>query len=85
MTLAVAPYAADAQHWVAQARAHKLAFRRYLDGLVAEAGLAPELAAHLQLLAEGAMTTAAISGSAQPAKQARAAARVLLGSAGGTV
>jgi AcrR family transcriptional regulator len=67
---------------VAQAREHKLAFRRYLDGLVAEAGLAPELAAHLQLLAEGAMTTAAISGSAQPARQARAAARVLLGSAG---
>jgi AcrR family transcriptional regulator len=62
----------------AQARDHKLAFRHYLDGLVAAAGLAPELAAHLQLLAEGAMTTAAILGSPEPATQAKAAAEILL-------
>lgn len=36
------------------------------------------LAEQLALLAEGAMTTAAISGSAEPARHARAAARVLL-------
>jgi AcrR family transcriptional regulator len=60
------------------ARAHKEAFQEYLAGLVAEAGGPPELAGHLALLAEGATTTAAISGSAEPARQARDAARVLL-------
>ena len=63
---------------VARAREHKRAFREYLDGLVADAGLTPELGAHLHLLAEGAMTTAAISGTAEPAAQARAAAELLV-------
>lgn len=68
---------------VAQARAHKTAFRSYLGDLVAAAGLPSSLADHLSLLAEGAMTTAAISGSASPARQARDVARILIGSAGG--
>jgi AcrR family transcriptional regulator len=70
---------------VAQARAHKAAFRSYVGDLVAAAGLPASLADHLSLLAEGAMTTAAISGSPSPAQQARAAARVLIRSAGGVV
>jgi AcrR family transcriptional regulator len=60
------------------AREHKAAFRAYLAGLVADAGLPPALTDHLLLLAEGAMTTAAISGSPAPAVQARAAAEILL-------
>jgi len=63
-------------------RAHKEAFQDYLAGLVAAAGGPPELAGHLALLAEGAMTTAAIAGSAEPARQARAAALVLLEASG---
>lgn len=68
---------------VAQARAHKAAFRDYLGELAAAAGLPSSVADHLLLLAEGAMTTAAITGSREPAAQARAAAGVLLRSAGG--
>ncbi|MEU8567754.1 helix-turn-helix domain-containing protein [Streptomyces pathocidini] len=60
------------------ARAHKAAFRRYLSDLVAAAGLPAPLAAHLTLLAEGAITTAAISGSPAAAHEAKAAARILL-------
>lgn len=60
------------------ARAHKQAFRLYLAGLVAAAGRPASLADQLALLAEGAISTAAISGSAEPARQARAAAEVLL-------
>lgn len=63
------------------ARAHKQAFQQYLAGLVAAAGGPSELADHLALLAEGAITTAAIAGSPEPARQARAAAGVLLGAA----
>lgn len=69
---------------VAEARDHKRAFRHYVDGLVADAELPSTLADHLLLLAEGAMTTAAISGSAEPARQAEAAARVLIRSARAT-
>ncbi|TJZ91136.1 TetR/AcrR family transcriptional regulator [Actinacidiphila oryziradicis] len=58
--------------------AHKEAFQEYLTGLVAASGGSPELAAHLALLAEGAMTTAAIAGSPEPARQARAAAVLLI-------
>lgn len=61
-----------------QARDHKARFRAYLGGLVAEAGLSAETADHLTLLAEGAMTTAAISGNAEPALSARAAAQRLV-------
>lgn len=60
------------------ARAHKEAFQRYVAGLVAAAGLPAPLAGHLALLAEGAITTAAICGSPEPARQARDAAGVLL-------
>ncbi|MEU8827931.1 TetR/AcrR family transcriptional regulator [Streptomyces sp. NPDC048636] len=69
---ATTPAVADA------ARAHKEAFRAYLGGLVAGAGRPAALAGQLALLAEGAITTAAISGSAEPARQAEDAARVLL-------
>ncbi|MEV5976438.1 TetR/AcrR family transcriptional regulator [Streptomyces sp. NPDC052114] len=62
-------------------RAHKSAFGAYLASLVADAG-APEAAVGpLVLLAEGAMTSAAISGSPEPARQARdGAARLLAAS-----
>ncbi|GAC1375912.1 MAG: TetR/AcrR family transcriptional regulator [Pseudarthrobacter sp.] len=59
-------------------RAQKKEFQDYLalvaDGVGAPARLAPQLA----ILAEGALTTAAIAGSAEPARQARAAAEILI-------
>ncbi len=66
----------------AQARRHKDAFRHYVRGLVAAAGMPPYLADELYLLAEGAMVTAAISGTPEAASQARAAAVRLLAAAG---
>ena len=60
------------------ARAHKAAFRRYLAGLVAEAGLRPDLTDELLLLAEGAMVTAGIFNTAEPAAHARRAAETLM-------
>ena len=72
---------ATAPEVAAAARAHKDAFQRYVAGLVAAAGLPAPLAAPLALLAEGAITTAAISGTPEPARQAREAARVLIGAA----
>ncbi|MEV5357436.1 TetR/AcrR family transcriptional regulator [Streptomyces sp. NPDC052693] len=62
-----------------QVRAHKRAFREYLDSLAAEAGLPAAVGGQLFLLAEGAMVTAGITGSAKPASEAREAARRLLG------
>jgi AcrR family transcriptional regulator len=62
-------------------RSHKEDFQRYLSVLAAEIGAPPALAPQLAILAEGAQTTAAISGSAEPARQAREAAEVLIGSA----
>ncbi|MEV7061871.1 TetR/AcrR family transcriptional regulator [Streptomyces collinus] len=62
----------------AQVRAHKRAFREYLASLVAAAGLPGALAGQLFLLAEGAMVTAGVTGSAEPAAEAREAARRLL-------
>lgn len=59
-------------------REQKESFRRYLDALVLELGAPPALAAQLALLAEGAQTTAAISGDPGAAAQARAAAGVLI-------
>ncbi|MFC1409567.1 TetR/AcrR family transcriptional regulator [Streptacidiphilus sp. N1-12] len=53
---------------------HKAAFRAYLAELVRDTPLAEQLA----LLAEGAMTTAAITASPTPAHHAKSAARVLL-------
>ncbi|MFF1811327.1 TetR/AcrR family transcriptional regulator [Streptomyces sp. NPDC058251] len=62
----------------AQVGAHKRAFRDYLGGLVADAGLPDPLADQLYLLAEGAMVTAGITRSTAPAEQAAEAARVLV-------
>lgn len=62
-------------------RSHKDDFQKYLSTLTAEIGAPPSLAPQLAILAEGAQTTAAISGSAEPARQARAAAEVLIDSA----
>ena len=62
----------------AQARRHKEAFRRYLQGLVAAAGLREPATDHLYLLAEGAIVTAAIFTTAEPANRARSAAEELL-------
>ncbi|MEV0183408.1 TetR/AcrR family transcriptional regulator [Streptomyces sp. NPDC050625] len=60
------------------AKAHKQAFRDYVADLVAAAQAPNWLADQLVLLAEGAMTTAAIHGSPEPARQAKDAARTLL-------
>ncbi|MEV0322850.1 TetR/AcrR family transcriptional regulator [Streptomyces sp. NPDC050658] len=69
---AVDPAVADA------VRAHKDAFHAYVAGLVAAEGRPEWLVGPLVLLAEGAMATAAISGSPQPALQAREGAARLL-------
>lgn len=61
-----------------QARHHKKAFHDYLAGLVTSSGRPAELADQLALLAEGAITTAAIFGTPEPAHQARDAARSLM-------
>ncbi|RWZ59329.1 TetR/AcrR family transcriptional regulator [Labedella populi] len=60
------------------AREHKESFQRDVAALVARAGADASLAPQLALLAEGAQTTAAISGSAESARHARAAAEVLI-------
>jgi AcrR family transcriptional regulator len=60
------------------ARAHKAAFQDYLRGLVAAAALPAELADQLYLLAEGAMVTAGIFHSTEPAARAKAAAHTLI-------
>ncbi len=66
----------------ALAREHKAGFQAYVAELVDVAGGPPQLAAQLAILAEGAQTTAAISGSPDAAVQARAAARTLIEAAG---
>lgn len=68
---------ATSERVVAQVRAHKRAFRAYLAGLVADAGLPEALAGQLFLLAEGAMVTAGITGTTEPAAEAREAALAL--------
>ncbi|GAA4602827.1 AcrR family transcriptional regulator [Actinoplanes octamycinicus] len=62
----------------AQVERHKRAFAGQLAGWVAAAGRPPELAEQLFLLAEGAMVTAGIRGSAEPASTARQAAAALM-------
>jgi AcrR family transcriptional regulator len=59
-------------------REQKASFQRYVADLVADLGAPPVLAAQLALLAEGAQTTAAISGEPDAAAHARAAARTLI-------
>lgn len=61
-----------------QAREHKRAVADHLAGLVCDAGLPPGLADHLMLLAEGAMSLAAIEGDPGVARRAAAAARLLV-------
>ncbi|QLE74316.1 TetR/AcrR family transcriptional regulator [Streptomyces rectiverticillatus] len=65
-------------------RDHKAEVLRYLTGLVRAAGV-PEpgpVAEQLAVLADGAITTAAITGVPAAARRAREAAEVLLGAAG---
>ncbi|MBO9556359.1 TetR/AcrR family transcriptional regulator [Cellulomonas sp.] len=62
-------------------RDHKASFQAYMAGLVTDAGASEQLAAQLSILAEGATTTAAISGDGRAAAQARAAAEVLIDAA----
>lgn len=66
-------------------REQKESFGRYLEDLVVELGAPTILAAQLALLAEGAQTTAAISGDPDAASQARAAAGVLIDVATGSL
>lgn len=61
-----------------QTRRHKEAFRAYLRGLAAAAALPESVADSLHLLAEGAMVTAVIFATAEPASRARSAAEQLL-------
>jgi AcrR family transcriptional regulator len=60
------------------ARRHKEAFRGLIRDLAAEAGGSDELGDQITLLAEGAITMAAINGSAEAAQQAKRAAEALL-------
>ncbi|MFC5502738.1 TetR/AcrR family transcriptional regulator [Lysinimonas soli] len=62
-------------------REQKASFQRYVADLVAEAGGPESLAPQLALLAEGAQTTAAISGDPSAATHARAAAETLIDAA----
>jgi AcrR family transcriptional regulator len=59
-------------------REHKDAFRRYVAGLVADAGYPDDVADAVYLLAEGAIVTAGIDPGARPAVKARQAAALLL-------
>ncbi|MFF7729136.1 TetR/AcrR family transcriptional regulator [Streptomyces sp. NPDC008001] len=63
---------------------HKDEVLRYLQGLVRDAGVAEPapLAEQLAVLADGAITTAAVAGTPAPARRACEAAAVLLGAAG---
>lgn len=72
---AVSPEVADV------ARAQKTSFQRYVAELVDAAGAPASLAPQLSILAEGAQTTAAISGTPDAAAHARAAAQVLIDAA----
>lgn len=62
-------------------RSHKESFQQHMSGLVSEMGAPEVLAAQLAILAEGAQSTAAISGDARVAVQAREAAEVLIDAA----
>lgn len=72
---------ASSDRVAAQARAHKSAFRQYVGSLVADAGLPEPLADQLTLLAEGAMVTAGVFHSPEPALRAREAAAALVAAA----
>ncbi|MDQ3155441.1 MAG: TetR/AcrR family transcriptional regulator [Actinomycetota bacterium] len=59
-------------------RSHKADFQAYVAALVEAAGAPASLAPQLALLAEGAQTTAAISGDTNAAADARRAAETLI-------
>ncbi|MFD5701871.1 TetR/AcrR family transcriptional regulator [Streptomyces lasiicapitis] len=61
-----------------QVRLHKAAFKDYVAELVAGAGLPGSLGDSVFLLAEGAMVTAAITRTTDPAAQAARAVRLLI-------
>jgi len=65
----------------AVARTQKSNFQHYVATLVDEVGAPPSLAPQLSILAEGAQTTAAISGTPDAAAHARAAAATLIDAA----
>ncbi|GAC66977.1 TetR/AcrR family transcriptional regulator [Gordonia soli] len=65
-------------------RDQKASFQQYVETLVGELGGDSALAAQLSILAEGAQTTAAISGRTRAARDARAAAEVLIDQALGS-
>jgi AcrR family transcriptional regulator len=62
-------------------RDHKAGFQARVAELVAAADAPASLAPQLAILAEGAVTTAAIAGTTEAAGQARAAAEVLIDAA----
>ncbi|GAB3160966.1 TetR/AcrR family transcriptional regulator [Myceligenerans halotolerans] len=62
-------------------REQKETFQSYVARLVEELGASPGLAPQLAILAEGAQTTAAIAGTPDAARHARAAAETLLDAA----
>ncbi|MFC0459350.1 TetR/AcrR family transcriptional regulator [Arthrobacter liuii] len=62
-------------------RAQKKEFQEYLARVATASGAPETLAPQLAILAEGAVTTAAIAGSAESARQARAAAEILVDAA----
>jgi len=63
-------------------RVHKASFQEYVADMVREAGGPASLAPQLAVLAEGAQTTAAIAGTTDAARYARAAAETLIAAAG---
>ncbi len=62
-------------------RGQKKEFQDYLGRVAATCGAPETLAPQLAILAEGALTTAAIAGNPGPARQARAAAETLIDAA----
>ena len=60
------------------ARDHKKSFQQHVAELVENAGAAEWLGPQLAILAEGAITTAAISGKTESARQSRDAAEILI-------
>ena len=62
----------------ARVRLHKESFQMYVARLVQETQAHPDLAPQLAILAEGAQTTAAISGTIDAAIHARRAAEILI-------
>lgn len=61
-----------------KAAEHKIDFRHYMEQLARDAGFSEKLGDQLMLLAEGAQTTAAITGDSSMALKARSAAEALM-------